>query len=331
MEWFHPGHAPLTQEEFNGEVVCGAYLSIMKVVLADAWKELETACADSELELELITQERLILYTNPWRDYDAAMDLYQNQAKLRQENPDMERPDEGWAEEPEAPPMGVEEYWLRGLEAAEAEGHELDEAAIMGIIGVLMLIIPKKLGVENHSPWITRRIEVFETQLAMMVEQKIWILNHKPAQQVCAYITSRLGNRMPFRRVMLKITKQWSIAETDGLRKKLAEVLMTLFANIDTTHLQLIEKYIINEVPGLLASGPLRCEAPAVFAAMLRLISLGDQAPYVRMIYAPSEVPELQRNHMRLTAAFAQELAVRDFPSFANYAKPDVSVAMSGE
>ncbi len=104
------------------------------------------------------------------------------------------------------------------------------------------------------------------------------------------------------------------------IHKKLSEVLLVLFSNVDMSHIPLIERYILSETPALLATKELRAEAVSVFAAINRLETLGENAPYARMIYSHTDIPEIQRGKMRLVAAWAQELARRDFPSFKQYA-----------
>jgi len=189
------------------------------------------------------------------------------------------------------------------------------------ILGILMLIIPKRLDASNYEVWMQRRLQSFQSQLGLQDREVEELTEMRPSQPSCEVITRFLGNKMPFRRLVFTLASDWMRGDKSNMAKQIAMILMTLFANVDTTHIQLIERYIINEVPALMACAPVRAEANSVFSAILRMVRLGDKAPYARMLYGQEELPELHRRKMSLTAAFAQELAIRDYASFKNYAR----------
>lgn len=196
-----------------------------------------------------------------------------------------------------------------------------NEHIIAAIMAFLFLVLSKQLNSNNYTKYKERRINSFQTKLGIDDDICKLISGLMPSQTSCGFIYRRLGNKIKFRSVALEITQLWDNQPFNNTLRSIADILLSLFAFVDMAHICMIKRYVMDETPAILSCPEARCEAFNVFVAMTRLHQMGKQARFARLLYETRQLPETSRNGMRAIAAFAQELAVRDYPTLTNYAK----------
>lgn len=153
----------------------------------------------------------------------------------------------------------------------------------------------------------------------MSQEQQTFIATYiKPSRRACNYVYNRVGNKLPYRRAALGVMKMLHECQHQDW-KGVASILKSMYSNLAITHLVIIHKYIIDSVPGNLVAPSARSETPGVLKAMARLAQLGPEHTFVRLLYDPSDTPELQSSQMSLITALARHLSMRDNPSYQYY------------
>jgi len=315
----------LKSDGFQAEVTVGAYLSLLWALMPKAQTAIEKAMSKCDIVAKIQKHETVQAYFDAVGAFQQAGPLRTAAEEWLRDNkgapievmPDDLREALGMVE----PNPQEDDVLISAYKTSADQGVSFSAGQYHTILGILMLIIPKRLDASNYEVWMQRRFQSFQSQLGLQDKEVEELSELKPSQPSCEIITRFLGNKMPVRRFVFTLASDWMRGEKSNMAKQIAMILMTLYANVDTTHIQLIERYIINEVPALMACAPVRAEANSVFSAILRMVRLGDKAPYARMLYGQEELPELHRRKMSLTAAFAQELAIRDYASFKNYAR----------
>lgn len=209
------------------------------------------------------------------------------------------------------------------LEAAVLSGIRKNEYIAASIMAMTFLILSKQLNSNNYLKYKERRIKSFQTKLGIDDDVCKEISDLIPSQTASGFIYRRLGNKIRFRAVALEITQLWDNQPFNNTLRSIADILLSLFAFVDMAHITMIKRYIMDETPAILSCPEARCEAFNVFIAMTRLLQMGKNARYARLLYETRQLPETSRNGMRAIAAFAQELAGRDYPTLSNYAEVD--------
>lgn len=101
----------------------------------------------------------------------------------------------------------------------------------------------------------------------------------------------------------------------------MAKACMVLLSGAELGNFNLTNRYIVVENPILLCWAEMSKYSPHLIAAIDKYHSLGEDAPYCKLLYHSESLPEFNRQALRTYAAVARAIAIHEGQdSFLNYA-----------
>lgn len=146
-----------------------------------------------------------------------------------------------------------------------------------------------------------------------------------PTEEFCGFIYGLCGGQFELKRKFLSMIR--SIASrSDNTFCTICQRTMILLAGFKMLNYMLIHKWILVKNAGLLSWQGLAKEIEHIIAAYRKYMSLGDSAPYAKLLYKPEELPEFHRDRLLIPFTIAHAIAAKYGQlSFANTAGSDTS------
>lgn len=136
-----------------------------------------------------------------------------------------------------------------------------------------------------------------------------------------------ITSKWEWRRVIFLYIR--AASRSNGLMASLCSILMVLLHGNELGNFTLTNIYIVIENPILLCWAELSKYSAHLIAAVDKYQSLGEDAPYCKLLYSSKDLPEFNRNALRIYATIARKIAIHEGQdTLKNYAGTEESLAL---
>lgn len=187
----------------------------------------------------------------------------------------------------------------------EIEG--LTVSIIATLTGLISVFIGRQMTPVSFPNWISRRQIAFAKRTCIEQDDDNYVVL-LPTLGVAANLYNAIAPRTQLRRTVFKLIRDVSSAD-ESVWGSAFKVSMVYLMGSEMSHFIFIVKYILVENPILLSWNELAKLTPKLYAAFSKWCSLGDNAPYCKLIYPPEQVSEFNRQNLDTLASVARAIA----------------------
>lgn len=203
------------------------------------------------------------------------------------------------------------------LENYDDEDEYFSMSILVSVMGIYLILIGKQLNSRNYKGWMEGRIRSFTQSCGADASESV-IERLVPSSTNCARIYSAISSKWEIRREIFKYVR--AISSSKGSFAVMAKACMVLLHGAELGNFNLANKYIVIENPILLCWAELAKYSTHLIAAIDKYQSLGEDAPFCKLLYHSEALPEFNRQSLRIFSAIARQIAIHEGQtSFQNY------------
>lgn len=200
-------------------------------------------------------------------------------------------------------PFDVRNFW------------DLNAGHYMFAYCIFFTLIGKSLNSNNYTGWMAQRTRSFSRPLGLS-EKDPKFLYLRPTLSVCSNFYSEVRSFWEIR--ALYFGSLWAMSRGTDLRALGCRISVSLLRNAELTNFNMILMWIISINDILLGWNEISKYHPYICAAYAKYTSLGQMAPWAKLILPPDEVQEFASDKLVIPFSVARAISAKYGSATAN-------------
>jgi len=175
------------------------------------------------------------------------------------------------------------------------------------VLGVYFNLITKKITTLNVDNWYKGRIRAYSRNTQSDYDEAVYN-NLRPSGKFAESVNSGVAGCFQFKRLVFTLIRELATAEEHPLHES-AKITMGYFKMAELTSFSMVVEYILTQNPVLLSWNGVNKYLAYFKAALDKFRSLGPDAPYCKLLYAPEELTEFKGERIGVLTNIAHDFA----------------------
>jgi len=177
---------------------------------------------------------------------------------------------------------------------------------LIAILSLLNLFIGKDLNINNVDEYLKRRLQAVASALGVR-DDPLLVSEYKPSLKFCRNFNSEVRIYWNVRRTFLY--NIYKLASRNNMLSREMKITLNLLRFAEMANFSFINQYLVLKNSDILAWAALDKYLPALVSAYTKYYSLGEFAPWAKLLFPPNELEEFLPGKLKTLYAIASKLA----------------------